>query len=138
MTGCDEHASARRWFACGSAAVGLVFYLYCLTHHCCIAGHFQHTDTIPVTRWDEVNDYLWPSFFAIAAVVAVRSDMRLRILFTLLTAWPVVSVFVLHMPPRGPSPTTVALLVVTVLSFLRKRPVGHDDERTPNQVSREG
>ncbi|MEI7808125.1 MAG: hypothetical protein WCJ07_06535 [Verrucomicrobiota bacterium] len=68
-----------------AASVGFIlfltcvpFFLYCRTHHFCMAGHLQDE----VTFLDKANDMFWQVGFMVSIILSFRSGITFRYVFT--------------------------------------------------------
>ncbi len=97
--------------------LALPSFLYCGGHHLCMDGHLAHG---PYPAWEWFSDYFWSGGFVAAAVLALFSNMRLRLLFSLcLLLLPVLQIY--SPSPSGPGSREDALgftaLVVSLHSL---------------------
>jgi hypothetical protein len=101
--------------------LALPSFFYCRRHHLCMDGHLAHG---PYPQWQWLSDYTWLVGFVGASVVALFSNMPLRILFALFLL-PLPMLQVLWSSPAGPRLSELLLLIgalfLSLYSLLPRR-----------------
>lgn len=61
--------------------VGCPGFVFCSLTHICMAGHMQHP---PYPTWHLISDYIWLISYILAGVLAFRSNINFRKIFSIL------------------------------------------------------
>ena len=114
--------SQRRRLAAVLALLAAPLYALCAYHHVCGCGHMRHG---PYASWHIVMDGAWVLGFALAAILALRSDRWI--------AWPLMGLLVALaisrlllgllwglIPPMVELPVLVSVVLVAVICLVRK------------------
>jgi hypothetical protein len=114
----------RRLAAVFWALAGYPGYILCFSEHAILHGHGGHP---PYPTWTLVSDVVWITAFAVAGVLAFRSNMRCRVAFCVLLGFLPVSRLVLRSDGGpltfcGELPVMIAIGGIGILALFSGQP----------------